>query len=567
MSASPRRRKQVLRGVGFVGLGLGLTMTLACLDRPMKRAIPTPVPVWVAQVPQRDTRDVDLLFVIDDSGSMQDVQELLRAQFSALMAKLRTVRGGLPSVHIGVTSTDIGAGANGSGLGCPPPGDEGKLLVGSCANPQGAPYLVDAEPTGCTVDKQLDPNGKLLACGANDCTQAQCTEPGTTLVVDAMGCPRCRNYEGQSLEDVFSCMADLGISGCGFEQPLEAMRKALEPENTANAGFLRDDVLLSVVIISDEDDCSASTPQLFDGTQTDLGSPLGPYSFRCFEFGVTCDVNGRGQGVRHGCVPREDQGALLYPISRYVDFLHALRPPEQLVVAAIAGPTNGGEVTVGLDPQGYLSPTFSCSTPTGGAVPAVRLEAFVNALHADVDMDWAFSSVCNPSYSEALEGVANEIAVLLDSCPPGPLDGCADPAAALGDPGDGMACNDVCEPMCRVYDKRDDQKSELPRCLEVCPEGPCPENTDPARAYAGGHPEKRDPALPVTACWQVGYNEQCGEARGAEIVISRQEDPPSRTLAQIVCRTLVPHEELCNDGADNDQDCLTDADDPDCRGE
>ena len=91
------------------------------------------------------------------------------------------------------------------------------------------------------------------------------------------------------------CVAVLGTGGCEYEQPLEASLAALtrqaEP-GMPNEGFLRNDSLLAIIYVTDEDDCSASNPQLYDNTQTDINSTLGPLtSYRCFEFGITCDVN------------------------------------------------------------------------------------------------------------------------------------------------------------------------------------------------------------------------------------------------------------------------------------
>ena len=44
----------------------------------------------------------------------------------------------------------------------------------------------------------------------------------------------------------FACLATLGTGGCGFEQQLKAVRKALTIHaDGANAGFVRDDSLLA----------------------------------------------------------------------------------------------------------------------------------------------------------------------------------------------------------------------------------------------------------------------------------------------------------------------------------
>jgi hypothetical protein len=552
---------------GFCTLTGLLVFTLACIDRPMKKADAVIVPIEELKLPQSAQRAVDILFVVDNSGSMADEQALLQAQFSSLMQTLRNMVGGIPDVHIGVTSTDLGTGMFQITYCEDAGGDQGHLLTGSCPNPTGATYIVDTEPQSCTIERDIGSKGELVACTAHDCAERHCTEPGTTLQIDENGCPRCRNYSGEDLEDAFSCVAGLGTLGCGFEQPLEAMYQALDPANAANDGFLREDAILAVVLITDEDDCSARNPQLFDNSQTSMDSTLGPLtSFRCFEFGITCDVNSRShQGLRQDCVPREDANALLHPVSRYTGFLRSLKAEEFLVVAAIAGPY-AGSVTVGLDDYSQPEVQPSCSTERGGAVPGVRLKAFVEAFNEPDEMAGAYTSICSPTYADALQGVADNIAVLLDTCPAWPLQGCSDPGVLYGLPGDGRSCNDNCQPRCSVQDVvADESRTDVPRCVHVCPTGLCLDNADPTAAYAGGHPDRRDPDLPVPACWHVGYNEQCAVAHGAEIVISRQADPPPRTVTEAACREVVPVEELCQDGLDNDEDCLTDSEDPDCQ--
>jgi hypothetical protein len=367
------------------------------------------------------TSELDLLYVIDNSGSMGGEQALLRANFPAMMTQLRDAAGNLPDVHIGVTTTDLGTGMfqipNCMDVG----GDAGNLVKGSCYNPTGGtPYIIDVEAQGCTITR--DANG---ACTANDCTATSCAhEPTTTLEIDAQSnCPRCRNFQNESLEDVFSCIADLGTSGCAFEQPLEAMYMALDPANTHNAGFVRPDSVLAVVLLTDEDDCSATTPQLFDNTMTDIDSTLGPLtSYRCFEFGITCDINSRtSQGARHACVPRDDAAALLHPVDRYVNQLLFLRDPGRLVVAAIAGPvtpSSGGtgyDVVVGLDNSNFPELQYSCTTAMDGAVPGIRVHSLVSAFNTPADLDdWAYSSVCSADYTAPLTGIGQQLGMFLE---------------------------------------------------------------------------------------------------------------------------------------------------------
>jgi hypothetical protein len=56
----------------------------------------------------------------------------------------------------------------------------------------------------------------------------------------------------------FSCIANVGTSGSSDEMPLGAIRDAFEDRMTdgTNMGFRRSDALLGVVILTDENDCS-----------------------------------------------------------------------------------------------------------------------------------------------------------------------------------------------------------------------------------------------------------------------------------------------------------------------
>jgi hypothetical protein len=524
---------------------------------------PYPYDTYLAAI-----RDVDLLFVIDNSGSTLELQEMLRQQFTVMPHALADTAVGLPNLHIGVTSTNLGAGPYGITF-CEGGGDGGRLLTGNCPNPVGVPYIVDVAPQGCEATRDATGGCSLHGCEASNCGH----EPTTTLVLDSTtGCPRCRNYAGQDLEEVFSCIASLGTQGCGFEQPLEAMYKALDSETAHNRGFLRESALLAVVFIGDEDDCSSSTQELFDPSDTAVES-LGPLtSFRCFEYGVTCDQPSRDLGIHTGCLPREDEQALLHPVSRYITFLSSLKDPLMLVVSAIAGPTMNGEVMVGWDEFDWLEVKVSCQGDWGTeGVPGLRLRALVEAFNPAEDMDWAFSSVCAPTYVTALEGIGQRIhQSLVAQCLPSPLQGCADPGAEHGIPGDAYAGNDQCLASCQVTDifwrgTMQETRAEVPPCLQVCPSGPCPGNTDRTLAYAAGHPGARDPDLPVSACWHVGYSEICERANHAELVISRREAPPPRSFASTSCTLILQHELRCADGEDNDEDGLVDLEDPDCE--
>ncbi len=596
-------------GYSFLAMVVAV-LAIGCVDVPSVRLEdPAPLPIpcpgddCTVGIPSSTTRDLDLVFVIDTSLSMADEQLTLQRNFPNFVQVLREISGGLPNLHLGTISPDLGSlPFDIPGCNDEPNGDNGLFMKGvnnACANPVGQTFVVDVEPRGCTIEKSVI-TGQATQCIRHDCAQANCdveaftgldgtpTEPaGLVFATDENGCPRCRNYSNQSLEEVVSCMASLGTSGCGMEQPLEAVKRALDTRTGANAGFLRDNAYLALFILSDEDDCSAKQPELFN-PQGDINSTLGPLtSFRCTEFGVVCDqpwlrVMPQGQATYTHCTPREsnDPKNMLFPISVYTNTLSQLKDASMIVVGAIAGPYED-PLVVGTDDNDNprLLPSCGGDLPDAGrgAAPAVRLWAFVEAmLQRGEDRAWARTSLCAEDFSGALSGLGTRIRGLLEArCLTSPLCGCPDPAFAHGearltDLPDAEAA--VCAPLCSVQSiDGDGNVTELPLC---------------APDYADGHPPLRDPALPVPACYHVTYNAACavpcpenslamgchptnnpwyGPSRGAELLISRSADPAPGTREKITCAGAPLIERLCFNGLDDDVDGRTDADDPDCQ--
>jgi hypothetical protein len=314
---------------------VGFAFATGCADREDTGEDPCTVTEQTMLFPIKFRLDLDILFVIDNSGSMQEEQDSLARNFDRFMAVLENIEGGMPSVHIGVVSTDVGTGTATSG--CTANGDNGVLR--SVPGP--------AAPAGCVPPedayiKDIEVNGE-----------------------------RVRNYTG-TLDDTFSCIAQLGTEGCGFEQPLEAMYRALS-NNVENAGFLREGAYLVVVFLTDEDDCSAQNAALFDGQDSTL-EPL--TSFRCFEYGVVCDPDDpQAVGQRQNCRPRDDS-PYVHPVGRYVDFLKNLKQnPTELIVAGIIGEASPVEVSTDRDGNPVL--TASCTSSNGEAAPTVRLATFL----------------------------------------------------------------------------------------------------------------------------------------------------------------------------------------------
>lgn len=353
---------------------------------PDASAPPRPSEV-VADFPALVRRDLDLLFVIDDSASMAEEQAWLTDGFGRLIEVLERIEGGLPNLHLGVISTDLGA----------------SQYIRSCQG-AGDDGLLQHTPT----------EGCALAPGFLD---------GAFIrnVATAAGSDREVNYHGD-LRTVFSCIATLGTGGCGFEQPLEAMRRALDGER--NPGFLRPEAALGVVILSDEDDCSAADRAMFDP----FDDSLGPFdSYRCFEYGVVCAPDEpRRAGAKSSCQPRQ-RSRYMHDIQEYIDFLVALKgASDQVFVAAITGPA--GPVEVHTESQGGISRLVlapSCTSSFGHAAPAVRLRAFLDGFAGHAVMQ----PICEGGQEEALRAIATGLAAHLGSaCMLGPIDD-IDPAA------------------------------------------------------------------------------------------------------------------------------------------
>lgn len=233
-----------------------------CLERP---GVPTGPEIGFGQkvsIDQRGVSAVDLLFVIDDSASMEQEQANLATEIRQLVRDLAAPpdrnSDGAPdwaavqSLRIAVANTDVGTGTiQYPGSHCHPGGDDGML------------------------------HGGIFEWGPDEDPDA---------FADAVG----------------EVVANIGISGCAFEQQLEATARALARARDNN--FPRDDALLAIIVVTDEEDCSVADDDRFFGAL--VGDP-----------NVHCTRN------HH----------LLTRIADLADEIRGPRAPEDIVFAAIAG--------------------------------------------------------------------------------------------------------------------------------------------------------------------------------------------------------------------------------------
>lgn len=467
---SPRLKRlgswRVLRWALAVPL---LTLALwACNSHSLEAPKPIPEQETDQFFEVNPIRDVDILFMIDNSPSMKEEQENLAKNFPAFMQELEKVPGGLPNVQIGVISSDLGAG--------PTP-------IGSCTRPGGDQGIFQAK-AGCG----LDPQARWIV--ARD---------GGSF----------KNFNGM-LPTVFSCMATLGVLGCGFEHQLQAMRVALyENAQPANKGFLRPDAFLALIMLTDEDDCSAEP-------NTDLFAmdfPGQTASLRCNTQGHLCQgkapPNGEFAVPLAECKSAERSGKLI-PVADFVRDITALKKrPDQLVVAGIFGwPNNetGAEYRFRKNQGGELDIAPACSSSGGVANPAVRMRTFVDAFGAN----GTWHSICQDDLRPAMKQIGEKVAAKI---------GVPCIGAVLADTDQNAA---GIQPECQVIDRRPVQGG-----YQDAPVAICPQPGD-------------------TPCWSLTPDAMC-TASGFKITVDRKgKMAPPGTQQAIKCLTCAKYPNMDN---------------------
>jgi hypothetical protein len=413
---------------------MALTTLSGCLDHPLKPVELEKGSEVEDQLQLTVNKDVDVLFVIDNSGSMGEEQANLGANFPSFIGVLEQ-EGVEANYRIGITTTDNGNPWCPAGTTTP---EGGKLVLSSCTTRLGD-FLF-----GNDVDVQD------LACNDICSLDAAALEilPSTTDVdSEAKPRPWLENIEGKKnipdatdMSAAFACFGPQGVNGCGFESQLESMYLALTRAQTnteASYGFLRASAILAIVFVTDEVDCSYNKEysEIFDaeGNKVFWSDPTAqfPTSAVCWNAGVDCvgdpsgytscdpvnkDVNGNS-GVSDG-------EAVLHPMSRYTGLVQGLEAEKQtinanqeVIVALIGGVSNTGDVFYA--DVGNTDPAFQdsfgigpgCTAPNPldpmepvTAVPPVRLRDMTAAFTPD-----NMFSICEQDYSPALEAIAERI--------------------------------------------------------------------------------------------------------------------------------------------------------------
>lgn len=181
----------------------------------------------------------DILFVVDNSCSMEDEQDLLARNFDAFIQELTTAKA---DYRMGVVTTDLSDTS------------QGREWVGvrvSSFAPQPPKQLTGVTATGCQL---LDIQ--------HSCFRGP--EAAKRVVTSEM--PAAEQVAA------FGANVRVGSCGSGDEEGLSGLIRGLErmADGDCNAGFLRPGANLVVVILSDEDDQSKNRP----GLSNDVGNLL-----------------------------------------------------------------------------------------------------------------------------------------------------------------------------------------------------------------------------------------------------------------------------------------------------
>jgi hypothetical protein len=374
------RHSRVWRVARLAGALLSIPLALwACTTHPLETPTAKPDQQTDDFYAVNPIRDVDLLFVIDNSGSTGNKQDNFNRNFPSFINALQMIPGGLPNVHIGVVTSDLGSG-NVMTQACNVGGDGGRFFV-----------------TDVTTGANCG-----LAAGAQWMTNDNLA-PGATIA------------------QVFTCMARRLSNGCGSEHQLKAADVALHPRadwNPMNAGFVRPDAYLGIIFLTDEDDCSApdDAGAFFSGPP-----PAGISSnSRCAWAGHLCDgapPPGMAFNVPLAqCMPNPNPppGTLL-PVSTIVDSIKGLKPghEEKIIVAAIAGwppPNQEADARYAMvRAQGGVDLAQVCQQG-GGGTPGLRIKQFVDSFQHGL-----LQTICSNDYSTALTQIGNAVAAVVGS--------------------------------------------------------------------------------------------------------------------------------------------------------
>jgi len=297
------RRNLMLHGaVGLVALGAMALAAPACLDRPVAPQQPTTSKLSTKLYKNTKVDKIDLLFMIDNSASMADKQLILAEVVPDLVDRLTN------PVCVDRTTRQFVANPP-PGAGCPDPNTQERefepvkdIHIGLITSSIGGHGADSCSPTGVGTfnPRQADMSHLITRTKAGGNVATWANKGFLNWDQRSSNDPQKPSPPGESnvetLRQNFTEMVKgAGEDGCGFEASLEAWYRFLvDPApyqamvpcpcydgDTANqcrcpdgldtvvlqqrADMIRQDSLLAVIMLSDENDCS-----VMDGGQNFL---------------------------------------------------------------------------------------------------------------------------------------------------------------------------------------------------------------------------------------------------------------------------------------------------------
>jgi hypothetical protein len=411
----------------FLLLIVGFVATVSsCSKRSLNALNPCTINGVVQNVPVNPQRALDLLIVIDDSPSMRDEQEKLQEQVPRLVNLLITGGAAEPeavgefpaveSLHVGIITPDLGYST-----------------VPMTDYTAGTGPDVDFNPTSaCMRNGGLGLAGNMQTEGLSGTPREPCSAITPPAGTQYLNYPEPGFDEIDLIDDV-RCVTGQD-DGCGFEQQLEAILSS--DRAPGNAGFNREDALLAVILITDEDDCSTTDPRVFDVEARESNPFQGPFtSMDELQFNLRC----------------WEHSEALQQVQRYVDGVAALKSdPSQVVFAAITGIPEDDNLDrenfssdearyeailasdamteipdpMTEDTQGQqLRPACIATDGSGAAAPGRRIvETMQGLAEGNTGVGTVVESICAADYAPALNAIVDRIAAALRQlCLPRPL--------------------------------------------------------------------------------------------------------------------------------------------------
>ena len=250
----------------------------------------------------RQCDKMDIVFVVDNSGSMSEEQTNLATNFPMFASLLDayTVDGGKPlDFRVALTTTG-----------------------------RDVDYVVDLPPLGTVPQSEQGENGEFY----NNCNVNK----------------RWLDRNDATMAQALACRAKVGTTGPSIEMPFLMSKWALaERAADTNAGFVRDDALLAIVVLTDEDDASTTENNF--------------------------TLNATGQSPTN------------YNPADHVQFLDTLKGNRtRWAAGVIAGDGN-------------------CNSSFGNAADGVRLKEFVHLANGNGTNQAVFSSICDGDLTKGLK--------------------------------------------------------------------------------------------------------------------------------------------------------------------